>query len=181
MSLAGQLRKYLSVMHCVCTAASRRVIRSVMHEESRCLPDVISSMPTSQPEADAGPFRARHVDGVDTCTDYTDEHGYALRRNFLSSNPKVSRIVVSKTLIRENPSRSAKIRARIHRREFAATVFNFDNSCCVVSFIPVNDIKETVLICWTCGFRTQALFRSSRAPNDACASTPPFSKALHCS
>ena len=53
-------------------------------------------------------FWARHVDGVNTCADHTDEHGYARRRNFLSANPKVSRIWFSKTLIRVNPSHPRK-------------------------------------------------------------------------
>ena len=58
---------------------------------------------------------------VNPCADYTDEHGYARRRNFLSPNPEVSRIGISKTLIRANPRSSAKIprsdkRARIHPR-----------------------------------------------------------------
>ena len=45
---------------------------------------------------------------VNTCADYTDEYGYARRRNFLSPNPEVSRIGVSKTLIRVNPSHPRK-------------------------------------------------------------------------
>ena len=47
-------------------------------------------------------LRIKAKANVNTCADYTDEHGYARRRNFLS--PKVSRIWVSKTLIRVNPS-----------------------------------------------------------------------------
>ncbi len=47
-------------------------------------------------------LRIKAKANVNTCADYTDEHGYARRRNFLS--PKVSRIGVSKTLIRVNPS-----------------------------------------------------------------------------
>ena len=85
---------------------------------------------------------------VNTCADYTDEHGYARRRNFLSPNPEVSRIGVSKTFIRVHPPKSALIRvriqsakiprsdkrARIHPARFAATVFIFDNPSCVISF-----------------------------------------------
>ena len=162
------------------------MIRSGTQEETRYLPDVISSVPTiASRRSVSGMTRGwceyvracRSVHEFNTCADYTDEHGYARRRNFLSPNPEVSRIGVSKTLtcppkpvsaaarvsedqgvggsalIRltcppksdsaavrvsedQGEGGSAKIRARIHLRGFAATVFNFNYSCCVISITP---------------------------------------------
>ena len=80
-----------------------QILKSIVSGFQKLLSALIRlTRPPKSDRAAVDCLRIKAKANVNTCADYTDEHGYARRRNFLS--PKVSRIGVSKTLIRVNPS-----------------------------------------------------------------------------